>query len=657
MKIITPTLSSSHPLIELHHVCREFSAGTQIIPVLNDITLSINQGEMVAIIGASGSGKSTLMNIIGCLDKPSRGEVFINGIPVHEASSEQLAELRSQYLGFIFQRYHLMPYLSAEENIAIPALYTAMSKNERTHRIQLLADKLGLQARLNHKPYQLSGGQQQRVSVCRALINGAQVILADEPTGALDSSSGHALMNILHQLHQDGHTVVIVTHDRNIAEQTQRIIEISDGQIIADNQNLSQAQARTQHNLPSVKDNGRASLWHGIYESIRMAWRALLGHRMRAFLSMLGIIIGISSVVSSMAVGEGARRAIMDEIGKLGSTTLEIRPGTGWGAKRPDMERALSLNDIKSLKQLSWIESISPVVSSMTVAVNKGLDYSIMLNGVSDEYFAAQGIQILSGNQFSVLDVNDSEPVIVLDDASRDILFAPDEEPLGQIVQIGSSPWRIIGIARKPGPKMSSGYVMGWAPYSALQQRVLGDKPIEYITLRFPETLAAKQVEIQVEKHLLREHGKKDFFIQSDDQLASALQKTSDSMSLLITSIAAISLLVGGVGVMNIMLVSVTERTHEIGIRLSVGARPADIMNQFLIEAVMICSLGGLIGIIGAWLAGGIFAYITTEFTMVFTLLPVLLACGFSALIGLVFGYFPARRAAKLNPTEALARE
>lgn len=654
---MTRTLSSIHPLIKLNHVYREFSAGTQTITVLNDISLSINQGEMVAIMGASGSGKSTLMNIIGCLDKPSQGEIFINGIAVHEASSDQLAELRSQYLGFIFQRYHLMPYLSAEENIAIPALYTAMPEDERATRIAFLAEKLGLQARLNHKPYQLSGGQQQRVSVCRALINGAQVILADEPTGALDSASGHALMNILHQLHQDGHTVVIVTHDRHIAQQTQRIIEISDGKIVADNQNQAQDKASTRHTVPSVEDNGRASLWRSMYESVRMAWRALLGHRMRAFLSMLGIIIGISSVVSSMAVGEGARRAIMDEIGKLGSTTLEIRPGTGWGAKRPDMERALSLNDIKSLKQLPWIESISPVVSSMTVVVNNGLDYSIMLNGVSDEYFAAQGFQLLQGSQFSALDVNDSEPVMVLDETSRDVLFAPDEEPLGKIVQIGRSPWRIIGIARKPGPKMSNGFIMGWVPYSALQQRVLGDKPIEYISLRFPETLTPKQAEMQVESHLLREHGKKDFFIQSDDQLASALQKTSDSMSLLITSIAAISLLVGGVGVMNIMLVSVTERTHEIGIRLSVGARPADIMNQFLIEAVMICALGGLIGIVGSWLAGGIFAYITTEFTMVFTLLPVLLACGFSALIGLVFGYFPARRAAKLNPTEALARE
>lgn len=650
-------LSSPKPLIKLNHVDRVFTAGTQNITVLNDISLSINQGEMVAIIGASGSGKSTLMNIIGCLDKPSKGEVFINEIAIHEADSNQLAELRSQYLGFIFQRYHLMPYLTAKENIAIPALYTAMPEEERNMRIVLLAQKLGLQARLNHKPFQLSGGQQQRVSICRALINGARVILADEPTGALDSVSGKALMDVLHQLHLDGHTVVIVTHDRKIAEQTQRIIEISDGKIVADSPNNAQQDVGTPHNLPAVEDNGRASFWRSIRESIQMAWRALLGHRMRAFLSMLGIIIGISSVVSSMAVGEGARRAIMNEIGKLGSTTLEIQPGTGWGDKRPDLERALTLNDISSLKQFSWIENISPVVSNMTIIVNKGLDFSILLTGVSDEYFEAQGFQLLQGSRFNSLDVAQSEPVIILDEASREVLFAPDEDPLGQIVQIGGAPWRIIGIARKPGPKMAGGFIMGWAPFSSLQQRILGDKPIEYIILRFPEALTSKQAEKQVEAHLLREHGKKDFFIQSDDQLAAALQKTSDSMSLLITSIAAISLLVGGVGVMNIMLVSVTERTHEIGIRLSVGARPSDIMNQFLIEAVLICTLGGLIGIIGSWVAGFIFAQITSEFTMVFTLLPVLIACGFSALIGLVFGYFPARGAAKLNPTEALARE
>lgn len=641
------------PIIVLRQVCRAFNAGTQVLPVLSDISLTLHAGEMVAIVGASGSGKSTLMNIIGCLDKPTSGEVLINGTPVHEADELRLADLRSRYLGFIFQRYHLMPYLTAEENIAIPALYTAMPESERKARIQRLARQLGLENRLQHRPAQLSGGQQQRVSVCRALINGAHIILADEPTGALDSVSGKALMDVLHQLHTAGHTVIIVTHDRDVARQAQRIIEISDGRIISDEQHVAVRQASA---LPD-QDNGRASLGRSLHESVRMAWRSLLGHRMRAFLSMLGIIIGIASVVSSMAVGEGARQAIMSEIGKLGSTTLEIRPGTGWGSKRPDMERALSLDDVRSLQALPWIMGVSPVVSSTTLAVRKGLDSSLMLSGVSQDFFSLQGLRFVEGNGFTARDVAEGEPVLILDETGRDTLFPGGENALGEIVQIAGAPWRVIGVATRPGPKVVGGFMAAWAPHTALQQRLTGEKPLESLIARFQPTLEPHDAAQRAERHLLREHGRKDFFIQTDDQLANALQKTSDSMSLLITAIAAISLLVGGVGVMNIMLVSVTERTHEIGIRLSVGARPSDIMNQFLIEAVMICALGGLLGVMGSWVAGHIFAVATDAFTMVFTAFPVLMACGFSALIGLTFGYFPARRAARLNPTEALARE
>ncbi|MCZ4675937.1 ATP-binding cassette domain-containing protein [Citrobacter sedlakii] len=641
------------PIIVLRQVCRAFNAGTQVLPVLSDISLTLHAGEMVAIVGASGSGKSTLMNIIGCLDKPTSGEVLINGTPVHEADELRLADLRSRYLGFIFQRYHLMPYLTAEENIAIPALYTAMPEPERKARIQRLARQLGLENRLQHRPAQLSGGQQQRVSVCRALINGAHIILADEPTGALDSVSGKALMDVLHQLHTAGHTVIIVTHDRDVARQAQRIIEISDGRIISDEQHVAVRQASA---LPD-QDNGRASLGRSLHESVRMAWRSLLGHRMRAFLSMLGIIIGIASVVSSMAVGEGARQAIMSEIGKLGSTTLEIRPGTGWGSKRPDMERALSLDDVRSLQALPWIMGVSPVVSSTTLAVRKGLDSSLMLSGVSQDFFSLQGLRFVEGNGFTARDVAEGEPVLILDETGRDTLFPGGENALGEIVQIAGAPWRVIGVASRPGPKVVGGFMAAWAPHTALQQRLTGEKPLESLIARFQPTLEPHDAAQRAERHLLREHGRKDFFIQTDDQLANALQKTSDSMSLLITAIAAISLLVGGVGVMNIMLVSVTERTHEIGIRLSVGARPSDIMNQFLIEAVMICALGGLLGVMGSWVAGHIFAVATDAFTMVFTAFPVLMACGFSALIGLTFGYFPARRAARLNPTEALARE
>ncbi|HGL4295415.1 TPA: ABC transporter permease [Citrobacter sedlakii] len=641
------------PIIVLRQVCRAFNAGTQVLPVLSDISLTLHAGEMVAIVGASGSGKSTLMNIIGCLDKPTSGEVLINGTPVHEADELRLADLRSRYLGFIFQRYHLMPYLTAEENIAIPALYTAMPEPERKARIQRLARQLGLENRLQHRPAQLSGGQQQRVSVCRALINGAHIILADEPTGALDSVSGKALMDVLHQLHTAGHTVIIVTHDRDVARQAQRIIEISDGRIISDEQHVAVRQASA---LPD-QDNGRASLGRSLHESVRMAWRSLLGHRMRAFLSMLGIIIGIASVVSSMAVGEGARQAIMSEIGKLGSTTLEIRPGTGWGSKRPDMERALSLDDVRSLQALPWIMGVSPVVSGTTLAVRKGLDSSLMLSGVSQDFFSLQGLRFVEGNGFTARDVAEGEPVLILDETGRDTLFPGGENALGEIVQIAGAPWRVIGVATRPGPKVVGGFMAAWAPHTALQQRLTGEKPLESLIARFQPTLEPHDAAQRAERHLLREHGRKDFFIQTDDQLANALQKTSDSMSLLITAIAAISLLVGGVGVMNIMLVSVTERTHEIGIRLSVGARPSDIMNQFLIEAVMICALGGLLGVMGSWVAGHIFAVATDAFTMVFTAFPVLMACGFSALIGLTFGYFPARRAARLNPTEALARE
>ena len=645
------------PIIELHRVSREFTAGTQKIRVLNAVSLSIEQGEMVAIVGASGSGKSTLMNIIGCLDKPTTGEVYIAGTPVHDADSALLAELRSRYLGFIFQRYHLMPYLTAQENIAIPALYTAMPENERIARTQALAEKLGLGNRLHHRPAQLSGGQQQRVSICRALINGAKVILADEPTGALDSVSGKALMDVLHQLHATGHTVIIVTHDLKIAQQAQRIVEISDGKIIADTRSTSSNIDGPTYLPTPERDNGRASLGRSLYESVRMAWRSLLGHRLRAFLSMLGIIIGISSVVSSMAVGEGARQAIMREIGKLGTTTLEIRPGTGWGEKRPEMERALSQDDIHTLQKQSWILGVSPIVSSMNIIVRKGYDSSTMFSGVSQDYFTLQGLRFVQGNGFTRRDVAEGEPVLVIDETGRDTLFPEGDDPLGQIVQIAGAPWRIIGVASKPGPKVVGGFMSAWIPYTALQQRITGEKPLEAITLRFADTLTPQEAASRTERLLLREHGKKDFFTQTDDQLASALQKTSDSMSLLITAIAAISLLVGGVGVMNIMLVSVTERTHEIGIRLSVGARPSDIMNQFLIEAVMICTLGGITGVLGSWLFGSLFSLFTDEFSMVFTASPVVMACGFSALIGLTFGYFPARRAARLNPTEALARE
>ncbi|ATM84726.1 ABC transporter permease [Yersinia enterocolitica] len=648
--------AGSPPLIELKGIYRHFASGTQSVAVLKNISLSIRSGEMVAIIGASGSGKSTLMNIIGCLDKPTQGEMSIHHIPTREANSEQLAQLRSQYIGFIFQRYHLMPYLSATENVVIPALYTAMSATERQERATYLLRRLGLGQHLLHRPAQLSGGQQQRVSIARALMNGAGIILADEPTGALDSASGQELMGILHGLHQSGHTIIIVTHDRKIANQAQRIIEISDGEIVADRHNDLAEVAAVHAALPATVATGRPHWWLSVKEAIKMAWRSLLGHRIRAFLSMLGIIIGISSVVSSMAVGEGARQQILSEISQLGTSTLDIRPGLGWDKPRPDFERSLTQADVALLSQQPYTDSLSPVVSRMVTAVRGDKKVMVNLAGVSSGYFRAQGLNFIQGEGLTPSHVSNNEPVIILQPELSSTLFVGEENPIGEIVQLDGIPLRVIGIAKRSGMQFG-GLLNAWMPYTSLTARISGETPLESISVRVSDGYELNAVQREVEALLDQSHGQRDFFILSNDEMSKAIQKTSDSMTLLITAIAAISLLVGGVGVMNIMLVSVTERTHEIGIRLSVGARQSDIMLQFLIEAVVICTLGGLIGIAGSALAGVVFSWVTQTFTMIFTWQPLVLACSFSALIGLGFGFFPARNAARLHPTEALARE
>lgn len=644
-------------IISLKGVGRFFQSGDEITTVLRDISLDIFAGEMVAIVGASGSGKSTLMNIIGCLDKPSHGDVTLCDMPVNNASDDQLSELRCRHIGFIFQRYHLMPYLTARDNVAIPACYTSMPAIDRRARASELLDSLGLAHRLDYRPVQLSGGQQQRVSIARALMNGADIILADEPTGALDRSSGQALMGILHSLHQSGHTIVLVTHDRDIAAEAERIIEISDGHIIADRVNSAFASGQIDKRQPVPAQHGRPPMWRRLRDAMEMAWSALLGHRLRAFLSMLGIIIGIAAVVSSMAVGEGARRSIMDEIGKLGSSTLDVRPGLDWGVLPPEYINALSLTDVTLLRRQPWISSVSPVFTKGVTAIRGSKVVTMAVTGVNEEFFHVQGLNLATGNRFTVRDVLERAQVIVIDDNTRITLFAANENPIGKIISLDGVPFRVSGVAEKKIGRISGGMLSGWMPYSSLMARMAGEVPLEYITLRVKDGVELSTAQRSVEQALENSHGKRDFFTQTNDQMAETMRKTSDSLSLLITAIAAISLLVGGVGVMNIMLVSVTERIQEIGIRLSIGARPADIMVQFLIEAVVISVTGGFIGIAGSLLAGMIFSFITSEFSMVFTWPPLVMAFSFSVLIGLGFGFFPARNAARLHPTEALARE
>lgn len=645
------------PLITLDNVSRRFSAGDQTVTVLHNISLHINAGEMVAIIGPSGSGKSTLMNLLGCLDRPSSGDIQIVGVNIGEVSSDERAIIRSQHIGFIFQRYHLMPYLNAMENVMVPACYTAMQPEEQRTRAQHLLAQLGLGERFFYKPTQLSGGQQQRVSIARALMNGAKIILADEPTGALDGHSGKALMNVLHGLHQAGHTIIIVTHDHNIANQAQRIIKLNDGYLISDKPNEGNTSSDSPVKLPEASGVRRALLLRNLSDAIRMAWQSLKGHRARTVLSMLGIIIGVASVMISMAVGEGVKQKIIQDISELGSKTLSVQPGLGWDNLRPDFAQSLTLSDAELLSRQPYASRVTPVFSQSIPAVVKGNAMFFALSGVNQNYIALHGMQILSGREFNRHDIETREPFVIIDSLTANTLFPGNKNPTGEIIQLSGAPFVVIGVAEPKGIKFAGAGLKAWVPYTSLRERVAGQLAVSSIEIQAKNGVTLPEAQRKTEQILSDVHGRRDFFTYTDDMMLEAVQKTSDSMTLLIAAIATISLVVGGVGVMNIMLVSVTERTHEIGIRLAVGAREIDIMQQFLVESVVICLTGCAIGILLAGLLGSLFSLLNDEYKLVFSWAPVFFSTGFSALIGIGFGFFPARNAARLNPTEALARE
>jgi macrolide transport system ATP-binding/permease protein len=649
------------PLLEIKGLVRRFATGDQQVDVLKGIDLTINAGEMVAIIGASGSGKSTLMNILGCLDRLSEGSYRIDGRETGSLSNDDLARLRRDYFGFIFQRYHLLPDLTATQNTEIPAIYAGVKKHARQERAYLLLERLGLAERCELRPNQLSGGQQQRVSIARALMNGGDVILADEPTGALDSKSGKEMMDVLHELHANGHTIILVTHDQQVAAHAERIIEISDGVIIRDQANPDRP-AVTSATLPPkfVAEQSVNSLqanWGRFAEAFKMALIAMLSHRMRTLLTMLGIIIGITSVVSVVALGQGAQQKVIKDISAMGTNVIDVNPGKDWGDEDAASIQTLVPSDLEVLKAQVYIDSASPATGGSQLLRYHNLTANASVNGVSEQYFRVKGYEIANGITFSSNDVKQQAQVAVIDQNTRKKFFAT-EDPIGKILFIGSLPCRIIGITReKDGPMGNSSNLEIWLPYSAAMNRLLGQQYFSSITVRVKDGISNQIAEQSITKLLTQRHGRKDFYTNSSDSIMKTINKTTTTLKLMISAIAVISLVVGGIGVMNIMLVSVTERTHEIGIRMAVGARQEDIMQQFLIESVLVCLLGGAIGIVCSWGVGKLFSFFVSSFAMQFSFMSIISAFLCSTIIGVVFGFLPARNAARLDPIEALARE
>jgi len=652
---------SSEPIILIDGVGREYVAGETVIAALKDVSISIDAGEMVAIIGASGSGKSTLMNILGCLDRPTSGTYRIAGSETSALSPDELAALRREHFGFIFQRYHLLPELTALGNVEVPAVYAGSAQDVRRAQALHLLKRLGMENREGHRPGQLSGGQQQRVSIARALINGGDVILADEPTGALDSQSGKEVLQILGELHSDGKTVIIVTHDPSVASTADRIIELKDGEVVSDRRLRAKAgdAGRGEPHANGRKSAPWAAAASRLRQAFLMAVHALHAHQMRTLLTMLGIIIGIASVVCVVALGAGSQQKVLANISSLGTNTLEIFAGRNFGDTRSGKITTLVVSDADQLATQPYAAAVTPTVSSSDTVRFETLESNAQINGVGEQYFLAKGAKLAVGRLFDAESVRMRAQEVVIDDNTRKALFADDPySGLGEVIFIGQVPCRVIGVIQpQQGGFGSSENLPLYLPYTTVQTRILGSASLRSITLRVKDNVDPAAAEQAVTAFLTQMHGSKDFFIINTDDIRRTITSTTQTLTLLVAAIAVISLIVGGIGVMNIMLVSVSERVPEIGVRMAVGARQADILQQFLIEAVLVCVMGGIFGIAVALGFGVVFSSFNTDFQLVYSPTSIIVAVVCSSIIGVAFGYLPARNASRLDPVVALSRE
>ncbi|AVR67865.1 MULTISPECIES: pyoverdine export/recycling transporter ATP-binding/permease subunit PvdT [Pseudomonas aeruginosa group] len=655
------------PLIELRDIRKRYGGnGTPEVEVLKGVSLSIHAGEFVAIVGASGSGKSTLMNILGCLDRPSSGSYHFAGHDVAELDSDEQAWLRREAFGFVFQGYHLIPSASAQENVEMPAIYAGTPASERHTRARALLERLGLAERTANRPHQLSGGQQQRVSIARALMNGGHIILADEPTGALDSHSGAEVMALLDELAGQGHVVILITHDRDVAARAKRIIEVRDGEIVSDSANDDRPahpsagvgrhlQADDLSQRLAEGSSEPSGAWRAeLLEAVRAAWRVMWINRFRTALTLLGIIIGVASVVVMLAVGEGSKRQVMAQMGAFGSNIIYLS-GDSPNPRAP--MGIVSSDDVAAIATLPQVKKVMPVNGGELVVRYGNIDYHAYVGGNNTDFPEILNWPVAEGSYFTERDEAAATTVAVIGYKVRKKLFG-SASPIGRYILIENVPFQVIGVLAEKGSSSGDQDADNRIaiPYSAASIRLFGTRNPEYVIIAAADAQRVHQAERAIDQLMLRLHrGQRDYALTNNAAMIQAEAATQNTLSLMLGSIAAISLLVGGIGVMNIMLMTVRERTREIGIRMATGARQGDILRQFLTEAAMLSVVGGLAGIALALSIGGVL--LLGQVAVAFSLSAIVGAFGCALVTGLVFGFMPARKAAQLDPVAALASQ
>jgi len=652
-------------VIELSGVEKTYRMGDVDVCALRGVSLAIEPGEFAAIMGPSGSGKSTLMHVLGLLDAPDAGSYRLAGLEVSRLSDDELASLRSRTIGFVFQQFNLLARTTALENVALPLLY-APNGTTPDHALALLKD-VGLGERLDHRPSQLSGGQQQRVAIARALINHPRLILADEPTGNLDSASAEEIMGLLRALNERGITVVIVTHEPEIAQQTRRVIRMRDGVIQSDERTGPDAGTRPRGQAAAAADlpaPGRLT-WRELRAHVEQAVRALRANALRSALSMLGILIGVAAVVAMLALGTGARQSLEAQLASMGSNLLVVRPGSrqvrGVALETGAVTR-LTLEDAREIRAgIPEVARVAPTVSGRGQVSYGNRNWNTQVQGATPEYAAVRAAAPVIGRFFTEEEERARARVAVIGQTLLRELFG-DAGPLGESISINRVPFQVIGVLPEKGATTWRDQDdVAVIPLSTAMRRLLGKDYVDSIDVEVADAAALPATEEAIRELIIRRHrlppSRQDTFeVRNMAEVQAALSETSRTMSWLLASIAAISLLVGGIGIMNIMLVSVAERTREIGLRKAIGARRQDILAQFLIEAVVISLTGGFIGIVLGWVMTLAMATLAGWATAM-SPWSVLLAVGFSAAVGIVFGLWPARQAAALNPIDALRYE
>lgn len=641
-------------LISLENVSRVYGSGDAEVRALDGVSLTIDAGEFVAIVGQSGSGKSTLMNILGCLDRPTGGSYHVRGIEISSLGPDQLAGLRRETFGFVFQRYNLLATASAAENVEIPAIYAGIDRTERQARSQELLQKLGIGDRGHHKPSELSGGQQQRVAVARALMNDAEIILADEPTGALDSGSSEELLRLLEDLHKAGRTIILITHDQSVAARAKRVVEIKDGKIVSD----TGATTKRSENTLYERASQESSAWMQFSEAVKMAFRSLHANLFRTSLTLLGVVIGVSAVVAMLAIGEGSQKQVVASIETMGANLLFVRPGAPGTRMRGSAIATLTEEDAAHLAELENVTAAVPSRSGRETLRAGESDYQTTVDGVTPEWVIAKSWPMAHGTFFTDEDETRRSAVVVLGATVAESLFDNQAAAIGEYVFIGSTPFEVGGVLAAKGATAWGQDMddIALVPLSTGMMRIFGQNYLSSITVAVEDAKKISETEAAAETLLLARHGGVvDFNLRNTASILESVEETQNAFSMLLGSVAAISLIVGGIGVMNIMLVSVSERTREIGVRMATGARRSDIMMQFNTEALVVGGMGGILGVLIG--LGVSLALATSGMSIAITPTPAILAFSSALAIGLIFGFMPARKAARLDPVIALASE